>query len=93
MCIPQREQLGMCRELMHPKLADKIHNLVSEGITNVPEITIALKYYVNHTLCPDSKSNIPDRAYYPTDDDIRNHIYTMLRNHASCHSRELTNEN
>ena len=53
---------------MHPKLAEKIQDLVSE-------VTRALKYFVNHTLCPDFKLNISDRAYYPTADDIRNHIY------------------
>ena len=75
---------------MHPKLAEKIQDLVSEGITNVPEVTRALKYYVNHTLCPDSKPDISDRAYYPTADDIRNHIYRAQK---SCQLSHLDQEN
>ena len=72
---------------MHPKLSLKIHDLVSEGITNVPEVTRALiKYYVNHTLCPDSKPDISDRAYYRKADDIRNHIYQAQK---SCQLSHL----
>ena len=75
---------------MHPKLAEKIHDLVSEGITNVQDVTRALKYYVNHTLCPGSKPDISDRAYYPTADDIRNHIYRAQK---SCQLSNLDQEN
>ena len=75
---------------MHPKLAEKIQDLVSEGITSVPEVTRALKYFVNHTLCPDFKPNISDRAYYPTADDIRNHIYRAQK---SCQLSHLDQEN
>lgn len=75
---------------IHPKLVEKIQDLVAEGITNVPEVTRALKYYVNHTLCPDSKPDISDRAYYPTADDIRNHIYRAQK---SCQLSHLDQEN
>ena len=64
--------------------------MVAEGITNVPEVTRALKYYVNHTLCPDSKPDMSDRAYYPTPDDIRNHIYRAQK---SCQLSQLDQEN
>ena len=53
----------------------KIHDLVSEGITNIPEVTWALKYYVIHIFCPSSKPSTSDRAYYPTVEEIRNHVY------------------
>ena len=75
---------------MHPKISMKIHNLVSEGITNIPEVTRALKYYVNHILCPDSKPSTSDRAYYPTVEDIRNHVY---RPQKICQLSHIDQEN
>ena len=75
---------------MHPKLVEKIQDLVAEGITNVQEVKRALKYYVNHTLCPDSKPDISDRAYYPIADDIRNHVYRAQK---SCQLSHLDQEN
>ena len=74
---------------IHPKLVE-IQDLVAEGITNVPEVTRALKYYLNHTLCPDSKPDISNGAYSPTADDIRNHIYRAQK---SCQLSHLDQEN
>ena len=34
-----------------------------------------LRHYVNHHLCQEEKSKSSDRAYYPTKDDIKNHVY------------------
>ena len=75
---------------MHPKLSEKVHDLVSEGITSVPEVTRALKFYVNHTLCPNSKPDPSNRSYYPIADDIRNHIYRAQK---LCQLSSLDQEN
>jgi len=66
---------------IHPKLVEKVHELVAEGITDVREIKRALKQYVNRILYPDS-TNRPDetnRAYFPTMKDIKNHVYSAKK--------------
>ena len=60
---------------MHPKVADKICELVSEGTTAVSEIKRMLRNYVVHTLCPDASPSESDRSYYPSSSDISNHVY------------------
>ena len=63
---------------VHPKIIEKINLLVGEGTTEVQEIKRALRHYVLHVLFPDP-SNRPDdtnRAYYPTNTDIENHVYS-----------------
>ena len=54
----------------HPKLIERIYELVFEGITDVQEIKCALKYHVTHVLCPDIKPNLTDHSYYPTSTDV-----------------------
>ena len=60
---------------VHPKLLEKIHQLVSEGVTVVSEMKRALDHYVKYELCRDSLPDPNDRAYHPTNNDIKNHIY------------------
>jgi hypothetical protein len=68
---------------MHPKLASKIVELVSEGATSTQEVKRALMRHVRHVLCPDQPISASNRAYYPTDTDIRNH-YTPLKRQWIC---------
>lgn len=75
---------------IHPKLIEKIHELVSEGLTEVQEIKRALKHYVQHILCPDIKPGLTDRSYYPTSMDVRNHVYLAQR---ACQLSKLDQEN
>ena len=65
---------GMVQKV-HPKLVEKIHQLVSEGVTVVSEMKRALDHYVKHDLCRDSPPDPNDRAYHPSNSDIKNHIY------------------
>ena len=65
---------GMAQKV-HPKLLEKIHQLVSEGVTVVSEMKRALNHYVKYELCHDSLPDPNDRAYHPTNNDIKNHIY------------------
>ena len=60
---------------IHPNLVDKIKELVTEGVTDTSEVKRSLKNYVIHVLCPQEKPNETNRTYFPTNDDIRNHIY------------------
>ena len=60
---------------IHPMLSQKIALLVREGATSPQEIRRALREYVRSEL----KENCPsytNRSYFPTIEDIRNHIYT-----------------
>ncbi len=75
---------------VHPKLIEKIYELVSEGTTEVQEIKRALKHYVQHSLCIDVKLDVTDRAYYPTSTDVHNHIYLAQR---ACQLSKLNQEN
>ena len=55
--------------------------MVQAGITDVTEIKHALKYYVENTLSKEiGRKPIPgDRAFYPLNDDIRNHVSKAKR--------------
>ena len=51
----------------------KIEELVKEGITDVSKVKRSLRFFVKTEM----KSNLPsesNRAYYPTNTHIRNHI-------------------
>ena len=75
---------------VHPKLIEKIYELVSEGTTEVQEVKWAFKHYVQHSLCVDVKHNVTDRAYYPTSTEVHNHIYLAQR---ACQLSKLDQEN
>ena len=68
------QESGMAQR-MHPMVSQKITLLVREGATNPQEVRRALREYVRSEL----KENCPsptNRSYFPTLEDIRNHIYT-----------------
>ena len=75
---------------VHPKLIEKIYELVADGLTEAHEVKRALKNHVTNVLCPDSKPEPTDRSYYPTTTDIRNHIYKAQR---ACQLSSLDQEN
>ena len=60
---------------VHPKVIMKIHELVGAGISEVSEVKWALKLYITKELCPTDLPNRDDRAYYPTNHDLLNHIH------------------
>ena len=75
---------------IHPKLVEKIYELVSEGITDTQEVKRALKHHTLHVLCPEQKPELRDRSYYPTSTDIRNHVYKAQQ---ACQLSKLDQEN
>ena len=61
---------------LHPLVAQKIAEMVAAGIVDTTEVKRSLKYYVNNFLSKEiGKTPLEhDRAFYPTNDDIRNHV-------------------
>ena len=68
----------------------RIYKLVCEGITDTQKVKRALKHYTLHVLCPEQKPELVDRAYYPTNADIRYHVYKAQR---ACQLSKLDQEN
>ena len=68
-------EVGFSQKI-HPKLVEKINELVSEGAVTTQEVKRALKRHVHHVLCPHQTIEASNRTYFPTETDIRNHIYS-----------------
>ena len=64
---------------VNPYVAQKISELVAEGMIDTQEIKRALEHYVNTVLCANNRPDPDDRAYYPTPRDLQNHIYKAKR--------------
>ena len=60
---------------VHPKVQMKIQEIVGAGITEVSEVKRALRLYISKELSFPNPPNRDDRAYYPTNHDMLNHIY------------------
>ena len=72
-CHPTRGIMGLSQRI-HPELINKIQELVCAGTTEPIEIKELLKHHVHHYMCAEQLPDPNDRAYYPTIEDIRNHI-------------------
>ncbi len=66
---------------LHPLVAQKIAEMVAAGIVETAEMKHSLKYYVNNVLSKEiGKTPLQhDRAFYSTNDDIRNHVFKAKR--------------
>ena len=60
---------------MDGKVAAKIVDIVTSGITDKAQVRSSLRHYVMHELCRDLPPDPNDRAFFPMDTDIANHIY------------------
>ena len=63
---------------VNPCISQKINELVSEGIVDYHEVKRTLAHYVKHVFPVVEGIDSPsedDRAFYPSDKDIQNHIY------------------
>ena len=83
----QTEGIHGVAQGMHPKLAQKIRKLVSDGITELPTVYQMLQHYVNNDLCKEDKPSCSDRAYYPTKDDVKKYVYRAKKH---LNSQNLT---
>ena len=66
----------MARYTTRATVVNKIGEIVGEGITDVKRI---LRHYVLHELCKDEAPNPEDRAYFPLEHDIHNHIQIVKK--------------
>ena len=64
---------------VNPQISQRIMELVQEGLTNPQEVRKALNHYVRTVLCPDNPPDPDDRAYFPANRDLKNHIYKAKR--------------
>lgn len=69
------KQAATFSQKVNPAVAGMIAELVADGITNVESVKKALRHRITHDLCKTSRPDPNDRAYFPTHDDVRNHIY------------------
>ena len=60
---------------VNDKVAIKISELVAKGVTEIHQIRSLLRHYVLKDLCKSNPPDCNDRAYFPTDTDLKNHIY------------------
>ena len=69
------KQAAVFSQKVNPAVAQMIGELVADGITEVNDVKKALRHRITHYLCKDSPPDPNDRAYFPTQDDLKNHIY------------------
>lgn len=66
---------------LHPKVRDKIQEMVGLGITSVAFVKRALNQYVLTDMCAHDllKPHNEDQAYFPSNTTIQNHIHMALK--------------
>ncbi|XP_017690014.1 PREDICTED: calcium-responsive transcription factor isoform X1 [Lepidothrix coronata] len=77
---------------LHPQVADKIRELVSQGIEQVYAVRKQLRKYVERELfTPDEVPERHNLSFFPTVNDIKNHIHEVqksLRNGEMVYNSE-----
>ncbi|NXU94609.1 CARTF factor, partial [Xiphorhynchus elegans] len=77
---------------LHPRVADKIRELVSQGIEQVYAVRKQLRKYVERELfTPDEVPERHNLSFFPTVNDIKNHIHEVqksLRNGEMVYNSE-----
>ncbi|XP_068264224.1 calcium-responsive transcription factor isoform X3 [Nyctibius grandis] len=77
---------------LHPQVADKIRELVSQGIEQVYAVRKQLRKYVERELFkPDEVPERHNLSFFPTVNDIKNHIHEVqksLRNGEMVYNSE-----
>ncbi|XP_051479322.1 calcium-responsive transcription factor [Apus apus] len=77
---------------LHPQVADKIRELVSQGIEQVYAVRKQLRKYVERELFkPDEVPERHNLSFFPTVNDIKNHIHEVqksLRNGDTVYNSE-----
>ena len=77
-CHPTKGIMGLSQRV-HPELIAKIQEFVSIGTVDPIEVQRLLKHHVKQYMCVGNLPDPNDRAYYPSLDDIRNHIAKAKR--------------
>ena len=74
---------------MNEKVPAKIAEIVADGITDTPQVRSLLHRYVANELSKIVQPDANDRAFFPLDTDIKNHIYMAKRSlQLSCLDQE-----
>ena len=71
--------LELFAQRVNDKVAIKISELVADGVTESDKVRSILRHYVLKDLCKNNPPDCNDRVYFPTDTDLRNHIYMAKR--------------
>ena len=64
---------------VNSQVAARIAEIVAEGITDKSQVQTSLRHYVMHELCSKAPPHPNDRAFFLTDNDLKNHIYMAKR--------------
>ncbi|XP_069716944.1 calcium-responsive transcription factor [Phaenicophaeus curvirostris] len=87
-----RDENCMLPSRLHPQVADKIRELVSQGIEQVYAVRKQLRKYVERELFkPDEVPERHNLSFFPTVNDIKNHIHEVqksLRNGEMVYNSE-----
>lgn len=75
-------------EPIDKRLAQKIHDLVLQGIINPGLIRVQLCQYVKEVM-PDNLPHPTNRRFYPSDKTIRNHIYQAKKTRLADDQKNL----
>jgi hypothetical protein len=68
--------------LSHPVdefIISKIHALVHHGVRSVAEMRRHLQIFVRENISSGTHISETNRRFYPTNKDIKNHMYRALR--------------
>lgn len=66
-------------QMVDSRIIQKIHTLVVEtGVRTVPEIRRHVDVYIKQIFEGQQLPSRPNRRFYPSDKDIRNHINSAL---------------
>nr|XP_021411053.1 calcium-responsive transcription factor isoform X3 [Lonchura striata domestica] len=94
MSSPEEEEEEVIRDenstlpsRLHPQVADKIRELVSQGVEQVYAVRKQLRKYVERELfTPDEVPERHNLSFFPTVNDIKNHIHEVQK---SLRNREM----
>ncbi|XP_038605691.1 calcium-responsive transcription factor [Tachyglossus aculeatus] len=75
-----RDENGLLPSRLHPQVADKIRELVSQGIEQVYAVRKQLRKFVERELFkPDEVPERHNLSFFPTVNDIKNHIHEVQK--------------
>ncbi|XP_039925773.1 calcium-responsive transcription factor isoform X2 [Hirundo rustica] len=75
-----RDENSTLPSRLHPQVADKIRELVSQGIEQVYAVRKQLRKYVERELfTPDEVPERHNLSFFPTVNDIKNHIHEVQK--------------
>uniref|UniRef100_A0A8D2L2L1 Calcium responsive transcription factor n=1 Tax=Varanus komodoensis TaxID=61221 RepID=A0A8D2L2L1_VARKO len=76
-----RDENCMLPSRLHPQVAEKIRELVSQGIEQVYAVRKQLRKFVERELFkPDEVPEKHNLSFFPTVNDIKNHIHEVQKN-------------